>query len=431
MKKKILIISYSYPPANEPATQRPYAVAKYLDKEKFEVTVLTCSNPDSSLGFNKDFDEELPDVKLFKVKSLVGSGIANVLRKDKMSQKTNLKQKVKAFMFNLFSTMVIPDKGIFWYFPVKRFLHQNRALIYNTDIVFTTSPAFSNHLVGRFLKNKNKSIIWISELRDFHYLERHQRTNIKSYIDGKLEQMLLKRSSRISFISYAMKEIYQRQYTAFSDKMNVIYNGFDLSDFENLEITSTSNKKLTIFYAGSFYRGVRSPIPLLSIVDRLIENGSILPEEITIKIAGNFETELLDEVKKYKSFPCIDFLGNIPRKEVLNYLVVSDLLWLIVGNKPTHYTGVPIKFFEYLAARRPIINFAPAVSEPSRIINLNNLGWNFDTFEFNLEQNTLLFEGILKRYKSGELSLSLPLQSFPEFDRKEQGKVFGELFLEK
>ena len=58
-KKKILIISYSYPPSNVPATQRPYAVAKYLNKDEFDVSVITCGNADVSWGVNEGFNPEL------------------------------------------------------------------------------------------------------------------------------------------------------------------------------------------------------------------------------------------------------------------------------------------------------------------------------------------------------------------------------------
>jgi glycosyltransferase involved in cell wall biosynthesis len=425
MKKKVLIISYSYPPSNAPAAQRPYTVAKYLNKEEFDVTVITCSNADSSLGYNEGFNSELENVKLIKINSLIGKG-ASTLRKSKMGGEKSLKNKVKSFMFDVFSSMIVPDKAIFWYPKVRKYLLENNELIYTSDVIFTTSPAFSNHLIGKFIKAKNKSVLWVTELRDFHALEKDK--GIKQFINAKLEHSIIKKSDKSSFISYAMESIYSKYYSDYKHKFEVIYNGFDMSDFEKLDIVKTKNKKLTIFYAGSFYRGVRSPFPLLETLDKLIQNGKITVDELEIRIAGNFENEIKEEIKKYKSSVAINFIGNIPRNEVLKNLVSADLLWLIVGNKSTHYTGIPIKFFEYLGARRPIINFAPCQSEPSRIISNNELGWNFDTANFDLEKSTEIFEGILMHYRSGILSESTTEKSFKEFDRKHQGVLFGRLF---
>ncbi len=429
-KKNILIISYSYPPSNVPAAQRPYTVAKYLNKENFEVTVITCGNADVSWGINQGFDPELPLVKLIKINSLIGRG-ASTLKKYKTHGKKSLKNRIKSVLFNLLSSMIVPDQAIFWYPKVCMYLLKNKDLIYKSDLVFTTSPSFSNHLIGKFIKARNSNISWISELRDFHYLETIKSVrNLKQFINKKLEYSVIKKSDKVSFISYSMQDIYSNYYSKFNYKFRVIYNGFDISDFENLNITKTQNDKLTIFYAGSFYRGVRSPVTLLKILDKLIEKEKISSNEIEICIAGNFENELINEVKKYKSFASIKFIGNIPRFKVLKHLVSADLLWLIVGNKSTHYTGVPIKFFEYLGARRPIVNFAPATSEPTKIISENKLGWNFDTSDFDLSQSVETFEQIMVDYKSGILSESLENKFFPEFDREHQGVLFGKLFNE-
>jgi glycosyltransferase involved in cell wall biosynthesis len=427
-KKNVLIVSYTYPPANAPAAQRPYSIAKYLDKNQFNVTVLTCGNADSSLGFNLEFDPELPDVNLIKLNSFVGRG-ASTLRKSKMDGKRSLKNRLKTSLFNLFSSLVVPDKAIFWYPKVRSFLIENKEFISELDVVYTTSPAFSNHLIGKAIKKRNCKVMWVSELRDFHSVELVKNVkNIKQYINRKLENIIIQKSDKVTFISGAMKELYELHYPSFKSKFSYVYNGFDISDFERLPIAETQNSKLTIFYAGSFYRGVRSPHPLLKIIDSLIKNDIINLNEIEIRIAGNFENELIDEIKVYNSFSTVNLLGNISRSEVLSNLVTSDLLWLIVGNHATHYTGVPVKFYEYLGARRPIINFAPDNSEPSKIISKNNLGWNFDTLEFNLELSTSIFEQIIIKHRAGIVAKSLDYRFYPEFDRKHQGNLFGELF---
>lgn len=427
-KKKVLIISYSYPPSNVPAAQRPHNVAKYLDKDKFDVTVIVCGNFDISWGINKGFNPELPKVNLVKINSLLGNG-ASSLRKSTTIVKKSLKNKLKASLFRLLSSMIVPDQAIFWYVPVRKYLSHHRHLINESDIVYTTSPSFSNHLIGKFIKAKNKNILWVSEFRDFHFIETVSKAkNLKQFINKKLEHLVLKGSDKVSFISHAMKDKYQNHYPEFSNKFNVIYNGFDMLDFKNLTIEKVCNKKLTIFYAGSFYEGVRSPIPLFEILDELIKKDKISTIDIEVRIAGNMDNKLNESLKNYRSYSCINFIGNIPRSKVLENIVSVDLLWLIVGKKSTHYTGLPIKFFEYLGARRPIINFAPNISEPSKVILENDLGWNFDTMDFNLDTSVEIFEKIIIDYKLGKLSESLVSKNYPDFDRKNQGNLFEELF---
>lgn len=427
-RKKVLIISYSYPPSNVPATQRPYNVAKYLDKDKFDVTVIVCGNFDISWGINKGFNPELPKVNLIKINSLLGRKTSS-LRNSTRIVKKSFKNRFKASLFRLLSSMIVPDKAIFWYPKVRKHLLQNKYLINETEVVFTTSPSFSNHLIGKFIKAKNKNILWISEFRDFHFIETISKAkNLIQLINKKLEHLVLKGSDKVSFISHAMKDKYQNHYPELSNKFNVIYNGFDMLDFKNLIIEKVSNKKLTIFYAGSFYEGVRSPIPLFEILDELIKKNRINRTDIEVRIAGNMGNKLNESLKNYRSYSCINFIGNIPRSKVLENIVSVDLLWLIVGKKSTHYTGLPIKFFEYLGARRPIINFAPNISEPSKVILENDLGWNFDTMHFDLDTSVEIFEKIIIDYKTGKLSERLEYKNYPDFNRKSQGKLFEELF---
>jgi glycosyltransferase involved in cell wall biosynthesis len=237
----------------------------------------------------------------------------------------------------------------------------------------------------------------------------------------------MKNADRITFISSAMLEVYGNFYTAQKHKMSYVYNGFDLDDFKGFAFEKLDNKKLTIFYAGSFYKGVRSPIPLLALLDESFKKKFLLQDEVIIQIAGNFEQELLEEAQKYDSFSCIDFLGRIPRTEVLRRLTKSSLLWLIVGNEITHYTGVPIKFYEYLAARRPIINFAPNKSEPTKIIKDLELGVSFNSNNFILEQEIGKFKEMINKFRDGNLSEPLNPSLAKEFTRDKQTLLFQEL----
>jgi glycosyltransferase involved in cell wall biosynthesis len=427
--KNVIIISYSYPPSNAPAAQRPYALTKYLDKSKFEVTVITCSNADSSLGYDPNFDETLDQVDLIKIKSRFGTNASKFRDSGMADKKAGLKANIKKLVLSLITYFILPDKAMFWYPNVIKYLKKEKKLLEEADVVFTTSPLFSNHLVGSFIKKKKNSIKWIADFRDFHYAENWSMKNgIRAKYHQRLEQKIIMNADGITFISSAMQVVYESHYNLYQKKMHHVYNGFDLDDFKNLPNETLKNEKLTIFYAGSFYKGVRSPLPLLTLLDDAFSNNYLNPDEVVIKIAGNFEQELLIEAKRFKSFSCVEFLGRIPRTEVLERLTKADLLWLIVGDKITHYTGVPIKFYEYLAARRPILNFAPNKSEPTKIIEKYNLGVSFDSTNNDWDTNTMKFGKLILAYKNGTLQKPLNPSSVTQFTRETQALIFQELF---
>ncbi|MGJ8665817.1 MAG: glycosyltransferase [Patiriisocius sp.] len=425
IKKNVLIVSYTYPPSNAPAAQRPYAIAKFLDKQKFNVTVLTCGNADSSMGFDASFNPELPDVTLIKVATLFGNKTADLRKHKTVAANASLKTKIKSKIFNLGTSMLVPDKAIFWLPNVKRFLKFNNSIITDTDIVFTTSPMFTNHLIGRYINRRNKDIIWAADFRDFHFLENiSYLKGIKRYLNKRLEENILRNATIVLFISNAMKDIYATHYQDLNPKMKVLYNGFDLEDFKDLNISPVKNNKLTIFYAGSFYGGVRSPVPLFNLLDTVFLRGILEVKDVEVVIAGTLEETLEEELRGYTSYKCLNFIGRVPRSEVLSRLTTSTLLWLIVGEKVTHYTGVPIKFYEYMAARRPVINFAPHKSEPTKIISENNLGWSIDVAVNNIEDQVAIFSEIANAFKSGKLDRSLSPELLDKYSRKHQTNIF-------
>jgi len=428
--KNILIISYSYPPVNAPAAQRPYALAKYLNKSKYNITVITCSNADSSLGFDDSFNEEIENVSLIKIPSKIVTNPSAFRDSSMVSSKKRAKynQKIKSLLFSLASSFVFPDKAIFWYPNVIKYLKKHKELISKTDIVFTTSPLFTNHLIGNFILKEKKSIRWLVDFRDFHYVENwSKKKGLKALCHKKIENIVFKRASCIVFISAAMQKSYQNYYQNYKDKMDFIYNGFDPEDFKGLSIEPVCNDKLTIFYAGSFYRGIRSPFPLLTLLDEIIEKGYLKLDEIIIKVAGNFEQELLEEAKSFNSFSSIEFLGRIPRTQVLKQLTKADLLWLIIGDKKTHYKSVPLKLFEYLAALRPIINFAPSQSEATKIIEQYNLGVSFDNNQAINNDDLRYFNDLIADYKKGMLSKPLDEKIIDKFTRNKQALQFEKL----
>lgn len=424
MKKNILIISYGYPPLNDAGAQRPYALAKHLDKTKFNITVLTCENPSSALGLNKNFESSLENVYLIKIRSFIG-GSTSSLNTDKTKNK-GIKSTIKSFVISIGQKLMFPDKGMFWYPNVKAYLRQNNELIRNTDIVFSTSPGVTNHRIARYVKRQNKNIQWIADFRDFNYIENwHNKSGIKSYLHKKLEASIIRESSALTFVTKTMQNAYQKFYPQYQDKMHCVYNGFDKGDFPT--VSEPLNDKLSFFYAGSFYNGLRSPFPLMQLLDKAFEDNLLTKDEVQIQIAGNIDEEQKQAMRDYKSYHCIEFLGNLPRTEVLQYMCKSTFLWLIVANIKSHYQTIPIKLFEYIAARRPIVNFAPIVSESSQIIQEKNLGYNFNTLDFSIEQGYTFFKDLVLRYKQGDFNQPLSNENLESFTWEHQMNLLEEI----
>jgi glycosyltransferase involved in cell wall biosynthesis len=426
MKKNVLIISYSYPPNNVAGAQRPYALAKYLDKEKYNVTIITCENPDLPLGKNENFDSNLVGVEIQFIKSKVGNLDSNLRQKNNNHlKKGNISVSVKSILFKIGQQLIFPDKAMFWYSNVKQFLKKNPQLIENTDVVFSTSPGVTNHQIALFLKKKKKQIHWIADFRDFNYLENwEEKKGIKALLHKNLEYKIIKEANVLTFVTNTMLQVYQKYYKVFATKMLSVYNGFEIEDMH--PVRQSNNDKLVFFYAGTFYNGLRSPLPLLQLIEKAIDDKLIERTKIIIQIAGNIDEQTKSQMMAFKAYSCIDFLGNLPRIQVLDYMHKSSFLWLIVANIKSHYQTIPIKFFEYIAAKRPILNFAPKEAEVSHIIKNHQMGCNIDTLDFSIEESYPIFQELVVKFKKGEYDLGLQ-QDFCTFTWEKQLQKINEL----
>ena len=428
-KTHVLIISYSYPPINAPSAQRPYAIAKYLDKEKYKVTVITCGNPDSCLGFDPDFNDSLKEVSLIKIDSFYGLNFVNLKTDTHRTYFGQVNYKIRQIVSIVINKTSIPDTAIYWYSAVICFFKKNKNLFKDIDYVISTSPIFTNHLIGHFIKRKYPNIKWLADFRDYHYIENWKnKRHFKSFFHRKFEQKIINCTDQLCFITSSMQEIYGLNYPTHASKMNFIYNGFDQNDLKDICIKTLNSKRIKFFYAGTFYNGARSPFDLFSLVDQAIKAQLISPNDIEINIAGNFDEELLNKSKLFLCYPAIKILGVLPRKTVLKKLSDSHLLWIIVANKVSHYTGVPIKFYEYLAVRRPIINFAPEHSELTKIIDEMNLGVNFNNVNFSLSNEKEKFFKLINDFKEGRLNAPLKNEFPDKFSRESQTILFEKIF---
>lgn len=425
MKKNILIISYSYPPNNVAGAQRPYALAKYLAKEKYNVTVITCKNPDLPLGKNDNFDANIEGVELLYIKSKVGNIDGNLRQNKNHVKKKSISIFFKSIVFKFAQLFIFPDKAMFWLGNVKHYLKMNPHLIENTDVIFSTSPGVTNHQIALFIKMQKKQIQWIADFRDFNYLENWERKKgVKAFLHKKLEHQIIKEATNVTFVTNTMLQAYQKYYKLFAAKMISVYNGFEVEDTPQYQ--KTPNNQLVFFYAGTFYNGLRSPLTLLQLLDKAIDEKVIDSNRIIIQIAGNIDEQTKLQMSVFKTYTCIDFLGNLSRLDVLNYMRNSTFLWLIVANIKSHYQTIPIKFFEYMAAKRTIINFAPKEAEVSHIISSNQLGFNINTLDFSIEESYPIILELLENFKKGGYELELD-QNIDTFTWEQQMQKINEL----
>ncbi len=425
--EKILIISYSFPPDNVPAAQRPYFMAKYLkDFGLLETIVLTSHSSRSSLGKSNWADLKGLNIISTEVGEVETEVQTNTVIKAKRTS------KLRSFLLKVSSEMVIPDKGITWYKKAckkaKEIMDQNPDIKY----VYSTSPSIVNHQIAGWLK-KNYKVKWVADFRDFYYCFHYEDGNFlfRHHFDKQIEKKIINNADHLTFIQDGMTEIYREKYPTIINKSSTIYNGFDPAEYKFVDLPPS--QKLTIFYGGSFYKGVRNPKWLLQALERLVESNLLTPNEIEIRIAGNIPIEIFDSFINYKIFKSVNLLGFISRKNALEEMQNAHFLWLLTAEEKRNKLALPIKGYEYIGARKHILAFTPEDSALALVINELHCGTILGVNDGTLESNIIKLADLIKGYRNGLYNKPIPINEelLKKYTRTFQARQLFKLIQEK
>lgn len=390
--KKVLIISYYWPPSGGAGVQRWVKLVKYLDKYNIEPHVLTVHEDYASYmqideSLNRDVS---PRLNVYKTKSfepinfyskLVGrknvptAGFSNV-------NHNSLKQKLaNAIRSNLF----IPDPRRGW----NRYAYKKAVEIIQNkkiELVITTSPPHSTQLIGLKLK-RNMNIRWVSDLRDpwidIYYYNSLRHSFISKTIDKYLERKVLINADSIITVSKHLKNMLINKYSYVNpQKFHVIPNGFDKQDYLNIK-KNTDNKDFTICYTGTM-SDKYNPLSFFNCLEYV--NNLHNSAKIKVQIVG----EISDSIKQKISLTNInvEFISTVPHDKVIEYQKNANLLLLVIPEVKQSEGIVTGKLFEYLATGNNIIGIGPPLGDAANIIKKCEIG---DMFAREDEQGIITF----------------------------------------
>ena len=410
---KALIITYYWPPAGGSGVQRWLKFVKYLQDFGVEPVIYTVEDPKYAL-IDETLEMEVPkNLKVLKQPIWEPNNLLTLFKSKQ--QKTSagfldpnpsfLEKQLQYIRANYF----IPDARKFWVKPSVRFLSEylkNNKV----DVVITTGPPHSLHLIGMELK-KRFPIKWISDFRDpwsdidyFHQLPLTEKTIQKH---KELEKKVLQQSDAVIVIGKTMKEKFDK----FNRNIHVISNGFD-GDIAASE--KELDKKFSITHIG-LMNADRNPKILWKALSEIMNENSEFTKDLEIKFIG----EVADEVKKYIADHKLEentkYITYVPHQKVIAYQTMTQVLLLAVNNVPSAKGIITGKIFEYLQAKRPIIAIAPLNGDLAEIINKTNAGF---VVEFEDKENlkkTIL--DLYKKYKDGELKIVS--KNIDQYHRKE------------
>ncbi|GAA4324320.1 glycosyltransferase family 4 protein [Pontixanthobacter gangjinensis] len=373
--KKVLIITYYWPPAGGPGVQRWLKFVKYLKSFDIEPVVYVPENPSYPI-IDKSFEKQIPEgVKVIKKKIFEPYSIAGIFsKKDTETISSGIIQKeehqsfLQKTLLYIRGNYFIPDARKFWVKPSVEFLRKE---IENSeyDAIITTGPPHSLHLIGLKLK-KTLGVKWIADFRDpwtqigYHEKLKLNRKSRKKH--EKMEGEVLTSADHIITTSFTTRKEFRNK----TEKpVTVITNGFDI------DINSEFNEqeKFQISHIGSLLSG-RNPGNLWKAIKKLAEENENFRNKLEIRLAGKLSEEVLQSIYEHGLQPYLVNEGYVSHSRAIEMQQSASVLLLIEIDSEETRGIIPGKLFEYLAAKRSILAIGPENWDAEKIISETGAG---------------------------------------------------------
>lgn len=418
--KKILIITYYWPPAGGPGVQRWLKFVKYLPDFGVQPIVYIPENPTYPIVDENLINEVSDKAIILKQKIFEPYQLASFLSKNK-TKKMNSgiipNQKKQSFLDKVFlwirGNLFIPDARFFWVKPSVSYL-EKYIIENNIDSIVTSGPPHSLHLIGLELKQK-LNLKWYADFRDpWTTIGYHKSLRLSAYAAQKhkeLESQVLNTADTIIVTSKTTKT----EFEALTAKpIAVITNGFDIEKVEK----QTLDTKFSLAHIGSFL-SARNPKLLWESLVELIAEIPDFKTHLEIKLIGAVSQEVLETISQFGLNDYLNNLGYVSHEEAIAHQRKSQVLLLIEIDSEETKSIIPGKLFEYMVSNRPIIAIGPNGSDFAEIITDTNTGVFFDYSEKVKLKNLIL--GFYNQYLEGKLqSHGVGLQKYSRKNLTEQ-----------
>ncbi len=408
--KKVLIISYYWPPCGGIAVLRSLKFSKYLEDYGWKPIVLAPSHahyPTIDESNNKDLRD---DLEVLRVPIWEPYGIYKFLTGQKKDANVNnvfYTQDKKLGVAHDFSVWVrsnffIPDARKMWIKPCVKFL-SNYLIDNPVDAIFSDGPPHTNTRIATIISEKF-GIPWLADFQDpWTQVDYYQLLKLTKWGDQKhrkMEQEAFANASKTTIVSDAWKTELEK---IGAKNVSVIPWGFDPDDYpENLPDHHRS--KFSITHTGIMGYD-RNPESFLNALKELSAESESFAADLELRLLGQVDHSIMQLIESLGLSNSLNFPGQVSRNEALDSTTDSVILLLLLNQQENAMGRIPGKLFEYLAARRPIISLGPSTGDAANIITGAKAG---SAFEYNDQVGIkLAIRNLYAKYKEGQLDSAI------------------------
>ncbi|MEM2046236.1 MAG: glycosyltransferase [Candidatus Bathyarchaeia archaeon] len=357
--KKVLFLSYYFPPDGNVVSQIAAKFFKYLPRWGWQPVLLTKQfiyRGTRDYSYERDIPK---NAKKFKALNFEPTSW--------------LPWRLKALLDERFA---VPDDKILWLpFATKEALQAIKKE--HVNAIFAMAPPWTDLLIGQKLKQLTgiPLVIWLGDpwidnpYRLYHHQSRYER-------EVQLEMGVFQSADYIVLAEFFLESLIQR-YPFTKDKASVIPHGYDAEDFllaaaSLPQISDRIGDKLFIVYTGSFY-GKHSPFPFIAALSELLHEHSDIKEKLEARFVGNMTKKILHEIRQdSRLYSVLKYDGVVPHSVSVQRLLEADVLLLVIHQVQKY--ALTTKLAEYLGSGKPILAIVPLDGVAAKLVRQTNSG---------------------------------------------------------
>jgi glycosyltransferase involved in cell wall biosynthesis len=364
MTKRILIVSYYFPPLGGVGTFRALKLARHLPRLGWETHILTLEPPQYYCIDHTLLDQIPPQVTVHRSESLdpfrlyrriKGGELASVedatATDPAFGALTRLAKSVNTWLF-------VPDNKIGWRGPGAK-LGARVVRERGIDLVYTINVPQTSHLIGRDICAQT-GVAWVADFRDAWTANPDlvPPTPLHRARQKALERDVLARASGVTVVNDTIRNLLIESLGHDAEKFVTIHNGYDPDDFGTGEPVIDRDDRFTMVFVGTFHKRTDPRLLLRPYADA-IRSGRIEPGTSRLVVVGAQSARVRTAARELGLDDHVDFTGFLAHRASIRWMESADLLIQLIADGPGADQIISGKLYEYLAAKKPVLTIGP------------------------------------------------------------------------
>ena len=409
--KKVLIITYYWPPSGGAGVQRWLKFTRYLPGFGWQPVVYAPENPEAPVDDHSLVKDVHPQVEVLKrriwepyrlYRKFLGMSPADRINAGFLSEKEKPRKKEGISVW-IRGNLFIPDARRFWIGPSVRFLKQY--LRKNpVDAIISSGPPHSMHLIAMRLR-KHIDVPWIADFRDpwtdIDFYDQLRLTRRADRRHRSLEQAVLKGADRVVVVGETMAGRFGE---LAGIEPSVVPNGYDEADFTKVR-DKVPGDRFTILHVGAMNKD-RNHSAFWNAMATLVSRHQEFARAVELRLIGKLDHSVTESIRAAGLEEITRLETYLPHDRIADTLRSAALLYLPVNRTPNARMIQTGKIFEYMASGRPVLGTGPVDGDAAAVLADAGAGKMLD---FDDEQG--LKEAILdyfRLFKTGSLPVTEP-----------------------